>query len=48
MADSYFLSREEAFDRSMEKSVHLVKRVKELGLSKFEAQIFKEYVKILP
>ena len=41
-ADTYFLSREEAFDRAMQKSVHYVKRKKELGLDRFESQVFKE------
>ena len=41
-ADAYFLSREEAFDRAMQKSVHYVKIKKELGLDQFESQALKE------
>ena len=41
-ADTYFLSREEAFAKGMQKSVHYVKRKKELGLDQFESEVFKE------
>lgn len=40
--DKYFLSREEAFDRAMEKSVHYVKMCKKLELDQIEKSIFKK------
>ena len=39
--DKYFLTREEAFDRAMVKSVHFVRRSRELGLDNLEKNIFK-------
>lgn len=39
--DKHFLDREEAFDRSMEKSVHYVRMAKKLKLDRLEAQLFK-------
>ena len=42
MADSYFKTREEMFDDSTRKSVRYVQRQKELGLDRFESQVFKE------
>ena len=40
--DKYFLTREEAFDRAMQKSVHYVQRCKELKLDTLEKSIMKK------
>jgi len=39
--DKYFLSREEAFERAMEKSVHYIKMSKELNLQSLEKNLLK-------
>ena len=39
--DKYFLSREEAFERAMQKSVHYIKKCKELNLQTLEKNILK-------
>ena len=40
--DKYFLTREEAFDRAMQKSVHYVKVTRDLKLDQLEKTIFKK------
>ena len=40
--DKYFLDGEEAFDRAMQKSVHYVKKAKELKLDPLEKNIMKK------
>ena len=42
LKDKYFLTREEAFDRAMEKSVHYVKMCKKLKLDQLEKSMFKK------
>ena len=44
LEDKYFLSREEAFDRAMEKSVHFVRLCKKLNLDALEKQLLKKYI----
>lgn len=39
--DKFFLSREEAFDRAMEKAVHYIKLSKELELDNLEKNLLK-------
>ena len=39
--DKYFLDREEAFDRAMEKSIHYIKLSKELDLGSLEKHLLK-------
>ena len=39
--DKYFLTREEAFDRAMQKSVHFVKKAKDFKLDQLEKNIMK-------
>lgn len=39
--DKYFLNREEAFDRAMEKSIHYIKLSKELDLKLLEKSFLK-------
>jgi acyl-CoA oxidase len=41
--DKYFLTREEAFDRVMQKSVHYVKITRDLKLDPFERGMLKKY-----
>ena len=40
--DKYFLTREEAFDRAMQKSVHYVKKAKDLKLDQLEKSMMKK------
>ncbi len=40
--DKYFLNGEEAFDRAMEKSVHYIKKCRELNLQGLEKNILKK------
>ena len=40
--DKYFLTREEAFDRAMQKSVHYVKKARDLKLDQLEKGILKK------
>lgn len=42
VADKYFWTREEAFDRSMEKSVHYIKLCKKLDLNRIEKSMLKQ------
>ena len=41
LEDKYFLNREEAFDRAMEKSVHYIHLMKELNLQELEKNLLK-------
>lgn len=41
LEDKYFLDREEAFDRAMEKSIHYIKLSKELDLKSMEKNFLK-------
>lgn len=41
LEDKFFLNREQAFDRAMEKSVHYIKKCKELKLHGLEKNILK-------
>ena len=41
-ADKYFLTREEALDRSLEKSVHYIKLCKELDLKRIGKNMLKQ------
>jgi hypothetical protein len=39
--DKFFLDREQAYDRAMEKSVHYIKKCRELNLQGLEKAILK-------
>ena len=39
--DKYFLTREEAYDRAMEKSVHYIKKCRELDLDDLEKEFLQ-------
>ena len=41
LEDKFFLDREQAFDRAMEKSVHYIKKCKELNLQSLEKNLLK-------
>ena len=43
LEDKYFLSREEAFERATEKSVHYLKVSKELNLDNLEKNLLKRF-----
>ena len=43
LEDKYFLDREQAFDRAMEKSVHYIRKSKELDLQMLEKNFLKRY-----